>query len=926
MPTTIAISSFQIPDLNFAGSTFKLRRYYDSDWQDVDGVLHLAGTPGSATDSFDEIDCTLVSHTGTVPSFNATPTLTALINQNVRETWQLWDEAGSARNIIAENWFIPASPATITRGALEIENRGQSLLWPPSWYLSALQVQQLIDAQIGLLNHASSVIEGRTFLDVDPLVAITPEAVGSNSPVIPGFVLHTSKYASLNLAITAITALGGGTIVVDSSTALTGNGATTASIALEFRGQGQVTGAFSLTIVGPMEAPAGQRFSSSTTVLWTGNTVQKNHSLSWYGVTATVASDQSAAYQRAATATLSGMVLLLDVFGNVRLDSTVTFLDLRNICVVNLQVVGRSDLNQPTHQLIWYGANGGTVLRVDRVRDSYFHGIGTWGSATGAADGADTNLFLTQDGSGVNISSNNVFEHCYFSAGNTRAGWIGAKIENTSGSNNEQHEFTHCGFVGGNQAYPNQTGTGIYLGHSNVKHVIIRRCQRIGLAKWVDTDNGSFRSEYCFGSNCGIAYTGGISDAVSIIGEESEQDTQILSLTGSGVTPIHVIGGRFADLHGGQAVTGTTTDSPVFEIVNSASLVIESTMVAALANAPFTADLITNPSGSESVLWLQNSVSGTPQHIIDAALNSFAYGFASDKFGSRWVGRRNIVANVMTRPTSRSLIQSIPSDPAELAGYIPAAVDSLILGTGELEVKGLARPNKLFTTIVGTAGAVSYLLAVLARDSLGNRTLISTLNQDVTTANATLTGSNYIQLDWPAVPNATDYIVLQWNGAAWRIIDTVTASGTDYETYNIVANPASAYTYVAPTYNETATLNLRGATTLSSASPIAFTPTSPAELVANTNNWNPGGTAPYASSIVRFSTDVSRNITGLTFTKTQTSGQVHLLINVGLADAVLVHQSGLSTAAHRFYNFSAANITLAPKQAALVEYDATNAY
>lgn len=935
MPTTIAISSFQIPDLNFAGSTFKLRRYYDSDWQDVDGVLHLAGTPGSATDSFDEIDCTLVSHTGTVPSFNATPTLTALINQNVRETWQLWDEAGSARNIIAENWFIPASPATITRGALEIENRGQSLLWPPSWYLNALQVQQLIDAQIGLLNHASSVIEGRTFLDVDPLVAITPEAVGSNSPVIPGFVLHTSKYASLNLAITAITALGGGTIVVDASTPVTSNVATTSSIALRFEGQGILTGAFTVTIAGPLRAEQKPIFHSATTAVFTDNKSIFPYSEKWFGVTGDGVTDDTTAWQKCATAMLSGFTLKLSDNATYKITTTVTFDHLMKFNVVGngAGTFGLGSIGSVGPSFIWAGADGGgPILTLNNVYNCTFLGFAVAGFASLGAVGAATGIYCTMTAGGTPALSNGcMFTALFIAANSTRADWVGLKIDNASDANNEQHEIRNSVFVGGQHANPlNETGTGIYLGHVNVKHVLISRNAYLFNGKAVDSAGGSYRAEYNAGSGNKIRYSGSVSDAITIIGDEGEFDVQSVVLTGGSVTPISIIGCRFSNLRGGQAASATTTTDSVISVTSCPLTLIGNTFG---GQGNFTADFIEDTTGSTSVTWLNNAVNNTDnanmptaQYLLDAGLNTFASGYASDKFGTRWVGSKNIISNVMTRPTSRALIQSVPNNSLELSGYIPAAVNSLAIGTGEIEVEGLARPNQLTATIVGTAGATSYLLQVLARDSLGNRTLASTLLQSVTTANATLTGSNYIQLDWPAVPNAVDYLVLQYSAGTWRIIDTVTASGTDYETYNIISNPAGAFTYVVPTYNETSTLKLRGATTLSTASPIAFTPTSPAELVANTNNWNPGGTAPFASSIVRFSTDVSRNITGLTFTKPQTAGQCHLLINIGLANAVLKHQDGASGAANRFFCSTAADITLAPKQAADVIYDDINDY
>jgi hypothetical protein len=176
----ITVQTFQIFDCNFLGSTAKLRRYYDGDWTDENGIIRLGGSVGSPLDFFDEIPLTLVGHTLTVPQFQTPPTLTAKINANVRETWQLWDQGSKPRNLIAEDWFIPASPSSTTREILDILNQGQSLLWPPPTYLNAVQVQQLINAQIGGLQLQA---KGRVALVATPDGSVatvsTPYVVGS---------------------------------------------------------------------------------------------------------------------------------------------------------------------------------------------------------------------------------------------------------------------------------------------------------------------------------------------------------------------------------------------------------------------------------------------------------------------------------------------------------------------------------------------------------------------------------------------------------------------------------------------------------------------------------------------------------------------------------------------------------------------------
>lgn len=95
------------------------------------------------------------------------------------------------------------------------------------------------------------------------------------------------------------------------------------------------------------------------------------------------------------------------------------------------------------------------------------------------------------------------------------------------------------------------------------------------------------------------------------------------------------------------------------------------------------------------------------------------------------------------------------------------------------------------------------------------------------------------------------------------------------------------------------------------------TANTPAQITSNQNNYNPGAKA----YIQRWSTDASRNVTGLGFSTTSSPSQTHLIINVGTTDIVLTHQDTNSTDINRFLNSSGANITLTANQAALVVYD-----
>lgn len=97
------------------------------------------------------------------------------------------------------------------------------------------------------------------------------------------------------------------------------------------------------------------------------------------------------------------------------------------------------------------------------------------------------------------------------------------------------------------------------------------------------------------------------------------------------------------------------------------------------------------------------------------------------------------------------------------------------------------------------------------------------------------------------------------------------------------------------------------------------TEATPAQIAANQNNYNPGSN----TYLVRLSSDAARDITGLTFTPTQTGGESHILVNVGAFTITLKHQDANSTAGNRFLATSGADVALGVDAMVLVVYDTT---
>lgn len=100
--------------------------------------------------------------------------------------------------------------------------------------------------------------------------------------------------------------------------------------------------------------------------------------------------------------------------------------------------------------------------------------------------------------------------------------------------------------------------------------------------------------------------------------------------------------------------------------------------------------------------------------------------------------------------------------------------------------------------------------------------------------------------------------------------------------------------------------------------PIANVVTSPSELTADQNNYNPG-----SGDIFRLTANAARSITGIVG---GSSGKAILLMNVDSTDAItLKHQSTSSDAANRIIVPWAGDYVLAAAGgAALLLYDATD--
>lgn len=90
------------------------------------------------------------------------------------------------------------------------------------------------------------------------------------------------------------------------------------------------------------------------------------------------------------------------------------------------------------------------------------------------------------------------------------------------------------------------------------------------------------------------------------------------------------------------------------------------------------------------------------------------------------------------------------------------------------------------------------------------------------------------------------------------------------------------------------------------------------QIGANQNDYNPAGLA--GATVLRISSDASRNITGLAG---GFDGRVLILHNVGANNINLLDESGSSSAANRFAFAGSSGVGLNPDEACILQYDAT---
>lgn len=257
------------------GGTDGFARYtFSDDFVDENGV-RFEGSP-----SYIEVPTTIVGRVVTIPAYpNFPETEAAVLNNGVTVTCTLLDSTRAKKATLFDSVRIYTSlPSTVSLSQLVLANGASRLLRDTDVWTKEQVMDYVNTLPPAAKMTAAAYGIGRLFrAATDPA---DPILVGHNDPRVNA-EKFVGEYASLAAAVAAIGSTET-TLVIDS--AISAVGVTVpANITLRFTNTGQLTGSGSVTIQGPIIAPARQIFASTLTVSFVKNSKLVTAVPQWWG-------------------------------------------------------------------------------------------------------------------------------------------------------------------------------------------------------------------------------------------------------------------------------------------------------------------------------------------------------------------------------------------------------------------------------------------------------------------------------------------------------------------------------------------------------------------------------------------------------------------------------------------------------------------
>lgn len=897
----MTIASSVINGWNYPG-TVVLRVYADQDFLTSSGEFIKQGSPGGAQ-FYRQYTCSLVGTTLTIPAIDIVTTTDSPDVPSATLTFSFFVN-GTKRGDWLTGVKIPHTVSNPTTVAIIRNYNNPPGPQPGTYGISFDQAAQMI-AQTGGVTplrtiNTTSPITGGGNLSADRTIACPTCATGISVTGTPsvgqvptatsgttatwqspssGATFRSSDYASLNAAVAAIGSTPGILLIKTASYPSGASCTVPSTLVIDWGDVGSLLAANSQTIAVNSDSshwPVRNLFLNTTlshgTMSFSGNALIAAYYPQWWGVVGDNATDDTAALQAFTDQIPSTSAHSVFTRGLIiRITSTWKIWGKYSWLMESATVLGNgSSQARQVPTIMWAGADGGTVIDISKTRDSTFRGLYVDMNGKAGADsttGADRGIWLNQETSNVgDICTSNIFEYVDLNANSQRSNITVVDIGDVTNSNVEFMQFNYCVFSGNTAPH---VSNGVYgasrLVYMHTQNTLAHKFRK---TTWnrahigIDVQYGSFSEEGGEGGAMDIAYRiGNLIGASRISDDRLEETRQVISTVGSGGSDMGLtcIANDWPAL--GVVGAGTATYPFIdWSLAGGVPLIlIGNTRIGDFrgflpGGIPVNNSLVTDvfkgrgSSGNELTA-IGNITQGVDAQVLLKNYGTFYRATVDGRvFSGNATEAGQVWANAIDFVTSTGIQRSglgqasVGFDRRRLV-----AGDNLFLSDGVVEFFEVPSPNPPSIKIVGTYGLTLYGFALVAYDGGGNRTPRSEIY--VTgVANATLSGSNYIQLDWADIPGAAggvDIINTVDNGTTFQLVAHV-ASGV--VTYNVVANPGGAFTYALPTYNETARIGLRGP--IHPINAITFTDGATTPSVKQSNLFITGNTAP--TSITNF--------------------------------------------------------------------------
>lgn len=581
-----------------------------------------------------------------------------------------------------------------------------------------------------------------------------------------------------------------------------------------------------LKIDGDIQAGTSQIFGGAGTVNLADNIRTKTYWVEWWGATGDVLGDDTATLQAAFNALPNGATMRFASPRNYYTTAEVV-LDHK----VQVHLLGNdggigyaNPYSKP--QITYRGHDIGVAQSTLKMNNCYACTVeGLTIESNDALDftkGSLRGIWVTYvAGGSPSLSSRDKIINCTIQAYNTQPSWIGIDVQDPSGANNEHHVIEENLIVGGENTYVAGSQTGIRFFSGQVKGCVIERnnISNLGIGCSIA---GTFRArDNVFNQIDIVWYFVYLLENSYAFGDDIE-------------TVHHYI---YTDQHpGGGTMTFMTNRAAGISSLgdNADDYWIKTQGKFTFIDNFWNADAIYNirapgpytfQGGNNSDVYFQgNTINGNQRTILEQPLGLETMN-ATVVDGERVFHFGGFIYDAGTRNLDAPPTDYIARKTINVSGGSDqTGLGSLYVGDNDISINGLYQEYGLTVTIVGVTGSTEYRFAVVGVDSLGRRAFTSlghgphnnTTYVAVYNGNATLSGSNYMHLEWasqPGRPPATwsIYEVNPANAFEWRPIVTGQANvaGQIFQTKDITANPSGSFV-ARPFYNETSEVGVPG--------------------------------------------------------------------------------------------------------------------